>query len=316
MKIIAGLLGLSIIVALLAVGVRQLSDSGSRTSEHTLDSGSFGSISDDDLHAPTNGLVSPKPTPNLSRPPDSSAEMEDEKQRTVQALHEAFIDPESSAKFQSALQDALTDTHGAEEASFYLAFMNIGSWDEAERLISERSASTGQDYSQLRMQAALSMGTNNADEILTMAAAGTPVPNNAIYRLARRGEIDSIVMLAKSGYLQDISSVNPSTGRNALGELVSRISDLSHQYSPEEAAAAMRDLVSAGLEVNPRVEGATPLELALKGVSARNADVKLSMARSLLANGAIVTDSHRQLVNSISSDEQRQAFVELFSNQL
>ena len=196
MKVIAGIVGLSLAMVILAVVVLEISTTDSRrVIERSVEIESMESISGNDVTSTAGRSGSSISDWGYTEASDSTLfGNSDEEQRAIRALYRAFVDPEGSAEFQSALQDALSKTHGAEEASFYLDYMNARSWDEVERIISERSVVTGQNYNELRMQAALSMGmgANNADEILRLAELGTPVPENAIHRLARSGDVETV----------------------------------------------------------------------------------------------------------------------------
>ncbi len=237
-------------------------------------------------------------------------------QRLDQALEYAFLDPEGSAKFQSDIFDALEATYGTDEAFFLTNMMHARNWEEASSMIDERSKESGQDYGTLRMKTGLSFGSITTDEILTLVASGVLIPEDAIHSLARRGQADTIVSLIKAGVLPNVNSVSASSGRNALGDVIARVSVFAHEYSSAEAADAIRKLASVGVDVNPQGPGATPLKVALQNVTSRNVAVKLSMAGALLKQGAVVDSTYRELVLNIPDEKSRRSFINLFMNHL
>jgi len=230
----------------------------------------------------------------------------------LKLLSAALDDPRTYA----AIHEVLENSVGTAEADFHLDLMNISSWDEASQRIDEQSKLTGQPYNDLRMKIGLSSGRISADEIIELAMAGTPIPDNAVHKLARAGRVDTIAALVQRGMIQDINSFDPASGRSVLNEFVRGAVAHPQDHSAAEVAAAVQTLVGLGAGVSPQAASQDPLYHALRRTYPHNAEISYAITAELLRQGASVDQRHRELLEALPTGITKSKFAKLFANYL
>ncbi len=236
--------------------------------------------------------------------------------QTTNGLASAFFDPKNIDATRDRIFSELEKNVGTAEATFYSSAIDANDWNEAKRLINERSLVSGQNYDDLRLKIGISTGEITVDEIAKIVNRGTAIPPNAIHTLARGGHIDKIVELVEQNYLANPNTVNPINGRNALSEIINHIGLKGYKYSPEDAREAVEKLIAVGIETKPQNGTFDPLDYALRSVKSHNTKVKVAMATALISNGVPFEDSHRELIEAIPPGKNKDEFVRAFANYL
>jgi len=243
------------------------------------------------------GAPSMGDTEELHEPMPLSA---DEQQILVDELvGSVFFEKQGREQFVTALREVLSNQYGPKEADFYADLFTSEDWLAAKELIENHAASSGQNYDAWMMQAGLEFGDISADEIEMLVSRGAVLPQNALSKLARKGQVDTIASLVDVGLISDLNAVDPDNGRNALSETIQRISDWSHNYSPAQAANAVERLISLGIKSSNYTGGRDSLDYALDGINTSNAKVKLAMVEALLSQGRALSSAQRELIDNI-----------------
>lgn len=236
-------------------------------------------------------------------------------QENLQFTFDAFYNPETSTAYKAELHSALTEVIGSDEADFLIAISDMTDWDEIRKAIDEHATATGNNYDQMKLDVGVANGHISSDEIQMLAARGANLPVDISNQLARTGQVDTIIELARSGVITDLNYQDPFTGTNALGTLIQNVGYSPQNYEPEEAARAVRLLINVGIEPKPQNKSFDALDYALQ-VNPSNAEIKLAIARELLDAGVPFEESHRQLLSRMRESEHKREFYELFANYL
>ncbi|MEO1019586.1 MAG: hypothetical protein AAFY56_18135, partial [Pseudomonadota bacterium] len=224
-------------------------------------------------------------------------------------LYDEFTDPNDEHEEEYAdLHEQLENTVGQDEADFVLALMNQGAnWQGIKDLIENRLAAGGDpvQLNDLALKLGLNSGQISAAEIEAYMARGATLPEEAIYNLAARGAVDTILDLTSSGTVRSDQYRHPLVGTNAIGALIERTTYTPTDHSPDEIAQTISALVKLGLTVTPSHGSYDPMDYVLRHPRDRNIDIKVAIVEELLRQGAVVTDDHRQSLQEIPDEELR-----------
>ncbi len=235
-------------------------------------------------------------------------------------LYEEFTDPDEEHEEEYAeLHEQLENTVGQEEADFVLALMNQGSdWQGIKDLIENRLAAGGDpvQLNDVALKLGLNSGQIGAVEIEAYIARGATLPEDAIYNLAARGAVDTILELTSRGTVRGDQYRHPLVGTNAIGALIERTTYISGDHGPDKIAQTISVLVGLGLTVTPSHGSYDPMDYALRHPRERNIDVKVAIVEELLRHGAVVTDDHKQSLQEIPDEELRGRLETALANHL
>ena len=238
----------------------------------------------------------------------------DEINRSGDTAIAAFYDQSSSPAFMNDLHGALTDTYGKEEADFLMSVMTMSDWQEIRGQLNERSAATGQDYTDLYARVGLAHGEISVEDLSRLAREGAGLPTDTINQLARHGRVDAIAELSNQGVLVDLNFRDPVTGENAVATFVRNVGYYPNKLDPGEAQAALQKLIGLGINHSFYDGTLDALDYALQ-VNPSNADLKLAMTSVLINQGAEISESHAELVANIADPQVRQRFEHLLDIQ-
>ena len=235
------------------------------------------------------------------------------------ALFDAYFDAEKSGNIQAEMYEQLVNELGRDEADFRFAVMNeAGNWEEIKRLISQREAANGSShsYDQMLLALGINSGEISAAEVEMIMSRGTALPDEAVFNLASRGNVETIKGLADRGLLSNPNYEHPTLSMNAVGAFIEHASNFPQDFDGARAKEALAMLIDIGIETQPAHQSLDPLDLALSYTRNRNVDVKYAMVEVLLENGVRVETSHLQLLQAIRDKSAKARLEQLMANYL
>lgn len=227
-----------------------------------------------------------------------------------------FYGPAGSSEFLARLHGQLKDQVGVEEADFQLNVVNAaGDWQEVKSIIADRATFMGgpEYYDSLLMDVGIRTGGISAEEVEILVGRGAALPPDAVFGLASQGNVEAIKGLDQRGLLVDRNYEDPMLSMNAIGAFIRRVSNYPGEYDPEIAREGLSTLINIGVETQPTSGSLDPLDFALQYTNKDNADIKLAIVKALIENGAVVEESHIELLRQIRDVSTRKQLEKMLA---
>lgn len=180
---------------------------------------------------------------------------------------------------------------------------SILTFDEALALYNERAKVTGLNYSQdILNRGQIAYKTANFQQVKSLLLQGAILPDDALYKMARWGNIELAKKLQADGYVLDPTYSNPVTQQNVLGAFVEGFPSKYSIEVAQQELTSVKELLNMGVEAVPKDGGRDALDYAFSRMTPDNVDYKVLIAEELLKDGVVLQKSHTDLLDAFKKE--------------